>query len=311
MKGFGSANTVSDAAAAQSKRAVVCMVAGVALLSLNDALIKSLTSGYPVGELLFVRGAFVCPWILLLALRDGGLHRLRIKDIKGQALRACCVIASAFLFVNGLVYLPLADAIAITFAGPLFITAMAPFALGEYVGWRRWLAVLAGFVGVLFMVRPTGEAMQWAVLLPLGATLCGGVRDMITRHISQTETTVAVLFATTVVVMLAGLMTAPFGWSPVQTSDIWRFALSGLLLAGAHYLTIEAFRQGEAVLVAPFKYTSMVWALLFGFAMFGDLPDGWTLLGAAVVILAGLYILRRETVLGLRLVATGGPPERM
>ncbi len=289
-----------DAAAARSIRAVVCMLVGVALLSLNDALIKSLTSGYPVGQLLFVRGAFVCPWILLLARLNGGSSALRIRNVKGQALRAVCVIASAFLFVNGLYYLPLADAIAVTFAGPLFITAMAPLVLGEHVGWRRWLAVLAGFAGVLCMVRPGGGAMQWAILLPLGATLCGGVRDLITRRISQTETSVAVLLVTTAVVMLAGLATAPFGWAPVRAADLWTFAASGMLIAGAHYLMIEAFRQGEAALVAPFKYTSMVWAVLFGFILFGDLPDRWTLLGAAVVILAGLYILRREALRGRR-----------
>ena len=295
MKANASARAAGDAAAAQSMRAVVCMLVGVALLSLNDALIKSLSVGYPVGQLLFVRGLFVIPWILLLAHRAGGMHSLRIKSVKGQALRAVCVIASAFLFVNGLRYLPLADAIAVTFAGPLFITAMAPLVLGEHVGWRRWLAVLAGFAGVLLMVRPGVGAMQWAILLPLGATLFGGMRDLITRRISQTETSVAVLLVTTLVVMSAGLTTAPFGWVPVRASDLWTFAFSGVLLAGAHYLMIESFRQGEAALVAPFKYTSMIWAVLFGFLFFGDWPDALTLVGAVVVVLAGLYIMRRET----------------
>ena len=295
MKANASARAAGDAAAAQSMRAVVCMLVGVALLSLNDALIKSLSMGYPVGQLLFVRGLFVLPWIFLLARRAGGLHTLRVKSVKGQALRAVCVIASAFLFVNALRYLPLADAIAVTFAGPLFITAMAPLVLGEHVGWRRWLAVLAGFAGVLLMVRPGVGAMQWAILLPLGATLFGGMRDLITRRISQTETSVAVLFVTTLVVMSAGLATAPFGWVPVRAADLWVFALSGVLLAGAHYLMIESFRQGEAALVAPFKYTSMIWAVLLGFLFFGDWPDAWTLFGAVVVVLAGLYIMRRET----------------
>lgn len=287
------------------------MLVGVALLSLNDALIKSLTSNYPVGQLLFIRGIFVFPWIILLALLQGGLHRLRVRSIKGQALRGVCVIASAFLFVNGLVHLPLADAIAITFTGPLFITAMAPLVLGEQVGWRRWMAVLAGFAGVLFMVRPGGEAMQWAVLFPLGAALFGGTRDLITRHISQTENTVSVLLVTTSFVMLAGLTTAPFGWAPLQTQDLGTFAASGMLVAGAHYLMIEAFRQGEAALVAPFKYTSIVWAVLFGYLIFGDLPDGWTLFGAGLVIFAGLYILHRETRLSRRPVTAVGPSARL
>lgn len=288
-------STPASQAAAPVLRAVVCMLVGVVLLSLNDALIKSLTQGYPVGEILFLRGVFVCPWILVFAWRAGGLRALRVVSVKGQALRGLCVIASSFLFVTGLRYLPLADAIAVAFTGPLFVTAMAPYALGERVGWRRRLAVLAGFLGVLIMARPGGEAMQWALLFPLGAALFGGTRDLITRHISRSETTVAVLCVTTLMVVLAGLATLPLGWAPLRAGDLWVFAASGTLIAGAHYLMIEAFRLGEAALVAPFKYTSMVWAVLFGFLFFGDLPDAWTLAGAGVVVLAGFYVLRRET----------------
>ncbi len=172
---------------------------------------------------------------------------------------------------------------------------MAPYALGEKVGWRRRGAVLVGFLGVVIMARPGAGGLQWAVLLPLGAALCGGVRDLITRRIARSETTVSMLFVTTAVVMLAGLATAPFGWAPLRGADLWVFASSGVLIAGAHYLLIEAFRHAEAALVAPFKYTSMVWAVLFGYLFFSDLPDAWTLAGASVVILAGLYILHRET----------------
>ena len=287
--------TPARAGAATAPRGIVCMLLGVILLCLNDALIKSLTLGYPVGELLFVRGLFICPWILILAHRAGGLRSLRVTNVKGQAWRGLCVIAGSFLFVTGLRYLPLADAVAIAFTGPLFVTAMAPYALGEKVGWRRRGAVLAGFLGVLIMARPGGEALQWAVLLPLGAALCGGVRDLITRRIARSETTVAMLGVTTGVVMLAGLATAPWGWAPLRRADLWVFAASGVVVAGAHYLMIEAFRHAEAALVAPFKYTTMIWAVLFGYLFFGDLPDAWTLAGAAVVILAGLYILHRET----------------
>ena len=301
----------AQAAAAQLPRAVICMLCGAALLTLNDALVKSLTKAYPVGELLFVRGFFILPWIALLAWRAGGLETLRVHNVTGQGLRAVCVIASSFLFISGLARLPLADAVAVAFTGPLFITAMAPLMLGEQVGWRRRLAVLGGFTGVLFIVRPGGDVLQWAVLFPLGAALCGGMRDLITRRISQTETSVAVLMVTTLAVMAAGLATAPFGWAPLDPAHLWTFACSGVLVAGAHYLMIEAFRLGEAALVAPFKYTSMVWAVLFGFLIFGDLPDVWTLAGAGIVILAGLYILRRETQLTRRPVAAGGPPARM
>ncbi|MEM1299664.1 MAG: DMT family transporter [Pseudomonadota bacterium] len=275
--------------------AILCMLGGTAVLVMNDALVKALAETYPTGQLLFMRGLLVWPWILLFAMRAGGLGSLRIRNMHGHALRGLCVIGSSFLFVNGLRHLTLTDAIAVAFTGPLFITAMAPLVLGEKVGWRRWLAVSIGFAGVLIMLRPGGDTLQWAVLFPLGAAICGGLRDLITRKISDTETTVAVLAVTTTVVLLAGLATAPFtSWIALRSEDLGMFVASGVLIAIAHTLMIEAFRRGEAALVAPFKYSSLLWGTLIGYLMFGDLPDGWTIVGALVIVLAGLYVFRRE-----------------
>lgn len=283
--------TTSDAPG----KAVALALIGGAVLTLNDAVIKTLVHSFPTGQVLCLRGLFVFLPILFFAWRAGGLHRLRINSLKGQSVRGVCVIASAFLFVTGLQFLPLADIIAITFAGPLFVTAMAPVMLGEHVGWRRWSAVLIGFVGVMFIVRPTGEAIQWAALLPLGAAVFGGMRDLITRKISATETSEAVLFVTTAVVMLSGLATFPFGnWQPVTLEHLGLFLASGLLIGLAHFCLIESFRLGEAALVAPFKYGNLLWATLFGFLFFGHLPDWQTIAGAVVVVVSGLYILNRE-----------------
>jgi drug/metabolite transporter (DMT)-like permease len=294
--------------------AITCMLVGAGVLTLNDGLIKALAATYPTGEVLFIRGVFVWPWILLLAMRSGGFPSLRIHNIKGQALRGGCVIASAFLFITGLRHLALADAIAVSFTGPLFITALAPLLLGETVGWRRWLAVLVGFAGVLFMLRPGSAALQWAIVYPLGAAVFGGLRDLITRRIAGTETTVAVLAVTTTVVLLAGLATGPLvDWVLPGLGDIAKFAASGALIAVAHTLMIEAFRRGEAALVAPFKYSSLLWATLIGFFMFGELPDPWTIFGAVTIVLAGLYVLHRETQLRRRQwrVTANGPSARL
>lgn len=295
----------------QSTRAINCMLVATALVSLNDALVKLLATSYPVGQVLFLRGLFALPWIVLLAILTGGLDRLKVKNIRGQSLRAVFVVGSSYLFVNGLLHLSLADAIAVTFTGPLFITAMAPFALGEQVGWRRWLAVLIGFAGVLFMVRPDGDVIQWAVLFPLGAALCGSTRDLITRRISQTETSIAVLFFTTCTVVTVSLLTLPFGWSAIRLEDMGLFAASSLLVAGGQYMMIEAFRHGEAALVAPLKYTFMIWAVLFGYLFFGDLPDVWTVVGTLTVAVAGLYVLQREMRVTKRPLSAGPrPPAR-
>lgn len=276
-------------------KAVAMALIGGAVLSLNDAIIKTLVATFPIGQVLCIRGLFVAVPILLFAWRAGGLHRLRINSLKGQALRGICVVSSSFLFVAGLSFLPLAEAIAISFAGPLFVTALAPAMLGEHVGWRRWSAVLIGFAGVLFIVRPGVGAMQWAALFPVGAAVAGGMRDLITRKISATETSEAVLLVTTVVVTLAGLATWPLGgWRPIPLHELGLFIASGLLVGLAHFCLIESFRLGEAALVAPFKYGNLLWATLFGFLFFGQWPDWQTLAGAFVVVVSGLYILQRE-----------------
>ena len=275
-------------------RGIALMLLGSALLTVNDTVLKWLTAGYPTGQIMFMRGIFVILPVALLVWRAGGLAVLRIGSRGAHALRAACVCSGAFLFITGLSFLPLAEAIAITFAGPLFITALAAPMLGEVVGWRRWTAVLVGFVGVLIITRPTGAAIQWAALLPLTASLCGALRDLITRKISTSESSIALLCTSTLGVVLAGLATAPFGWKPIAAFDLGLMVFSGVLIGSAHFLLIECFRLAEAALVAPFKYSNLLWAILFGFVVWGDLPDRWTLTGAAIVVASGLYILRRE-----------------
>ena len=185
--------------------------------------------------------------------------------------------------------------IAIGFAAPLVVTSMAPVFLGEQVGWRRWLAVGAGFAGVLVMVRPTGDAFQWAIIFPIASVLFGSTRDVVTRHILRSESTLGVLFVTTTMVLLAGLATWPLGWSTLDPWHLWRFLAVGILVGGGHYLVIEAFRYGEASVVVPFKYTNLIWATLFGYLLFGHLPRAGTITGAAIVVVTGIYILHRET----------------
>lgn len=279
-------------------KAIICALAGGAVLTLNDGLVKTLAADFPVGQVLALRGVFIYIMIFAFAMRMGGVHTAwQIKSWKGQGLRGFCVVGSSFTFVTGLSYLPLADAIAIAFAGPLFVTMMAPVMLGEHVGWRRWAAVLVGFIGVLVIVRPGTTAFQWFAIFPIMASFLGGMRDLITRKMAASETTVAVLFVTTTAVVSAGFVSYFFtDWMPVEARHLKYFIGSGLLIGIAHYLLIEAFRLGEAALVSPFKYGNVLWAVLFGYLLFGDLPDGATLAGALIVSMSGLYILHRERI---------------
>jgi drug/metabolite transporter (DMT)-like permease len=275
-------------------RGIGYMVAGSALITLNDAIAKWLTDTYPVGQILCLRGLFFFVPIMFVVWRSGGLLALRVHSVSGQLVRAALFIIASAFFVTSVGLMPLPTVIALTFTAPLFVTAMAPGMLGEQVGWRRWMAVLVGFAGVLIIVRPFQEGWEWIVLLPVIGALCGALRDVSTRQITAKETSASILFYGALAVVLAGLVTMPFGWQRVAATDLMLLAVQGLAMGLAHYLMIESFRLSEAALVAPFKYTGFIWALLYGAAIWGDYPDRWTILGALVILASGLYILHRE-----------------
>ena len=275
-------------------RGIVCMILSGALLTCNDAAMKSVSKSIPLGELLFMRGGMAFALLFLFALSTGRLGALKVTQYRAQGTRALLMIAGTFLFIGGIRQMPLADAVAVAFIGPVLVTAMAPGLLGEQVGWRRWLAVLTGFAGVVVMLRPTADTFYWAALLPLGAACTGALRDIITRRLANRDTTLATLAVTTGGVALGGLVTAPFGWTAIGGDDFMLLALASLLLCVAHYLMIEAFRLSQAAVVVPFKYASLIWAMLLGYLLWQQVPDLVTVLGAGLVVLAGLYILHRE-----------------
>jgi len=280
-------------------RGILYMLLGSAFLTANDAAMKWLIADYPVGEMLFFRGSAVAVGVGLVLWRLDGRDGFRVANVKGQAMRALAMVAGSYLFVSGLAFLPLADAIAIAFAGPLFTTALAVPLLGERVGWRRWLAVLVGFAGVLLMTRPGAGVMQWAVLLPLAACLTGALRDILTRKLTATEASLTTLFYTTAAVGLGGLLTLPWGWSLPSPPHLALLLASSALMGIAHYLQIEAFRLAETATIVPFRYSSLLWALLFGLVLWGELPEPLVAAGALTVVGAGLYIWYRERQLGL------------
>ncbi|MDA1071109.1 MAG: DMT family transporter, partial [Proteobacteria bacterium] len=214
----------------------------------------------------------------------------------------------------------LADAIAITFAGPLFSTALAVPMLGEKVGWRRWSAVVIGLIGVTVMLRPSGEGIAWAAMLPLGAALTSGFRDIVTRRLSVSDSSSSILGVTTLAVTCAGFLTILipsltgwdyWTWQPMDLAHVAILALAGLLLGTGQYLMIESVRLAEIGLVAPFRYTSMLWAVALGYLVYGTLPDHWVLTGAGLVIASGIYILHRETRVRAAPAAVGGRPDAL
>jgi drug/metabolite transporter (DMT)-like permease len=209
-------------------------------------------------------------------------------------LRAFLVVLSTVLIVISLKLLPLADFVAFLHSAPLIITALATPLLHEHVGRHRWAAVIVGFVGILIMTRPAPGVFQVAALVPIAAACSTALRDIVTRRMSETETTNAMMVWPVISLIVASAPFAPAGWVTPDPADFALMALSGFLVGVSHYLLIEAYRFAEVAIVAPFKYSSLVWAVLLGYLVWGHIPDAWITTGAVIVIASGLYILHRE-----------------
>jgi len=276
-------------------KGIACLLISGAILSFTDGLSKYLTGQFPPGEILFFRAFFIFIPIGFMVWRSGRLASLRIVNWPIQLARGGCALGASFLFIVAIRHMPLADITAMLFAVPLILTALAPYCLGELVGWRRWTAVIVGFVGVLAMIRPSGEALLWPALLTLIAMVLLAFRDIATRIASRTDSTNAIIVCTTACVALGGLVTALFGWRMPDPAGFALLMATGILQGVGHYFLVSAFVHGEAVVVAPFRYFALIWATLYGFLMFGDIPGWHTAAGAAVVIGSGLYIFYRET----------------
>lgn len=280
---------------AAALRGIAYMALSCGFLAGSDAITKWLTTGYPVGQLICLRSIFIFLPIAAMVWRDGGWASVRISSLRDQALRGGLFICTTVTIVMSFKLLPLADAVALMFAGPLFATALARPMLGERVGWKRWCAVGVGFTGVLVIVRPTGEGLALAALMPIVAALFSAVRDIVTRRITATESSNAIMICSTGCVVAACLFTIPFGWVMPTPADMALLVVAGIMVGLAHYLMIASYRAAEIAIVSPFKYVGLIWATAIGYAVWGHFPDEWTSIGAAIVIASGVYILRRET----------------
>jgi drug/metabolite transporter (DMT)-like permease len=276
---------------------VAAMLASALLLTLNDALAKWIMAGLTVSQFMASRGFVVLCGLLLFILLTGRQSVLRIWNWRAMLLRCCGMVASAYLFLSALRHMPLADTYAIGFASPLIALVLAIVFLGEKVGWRRWLAVCLGFAGVCIALLPTGQGYVWTVaLLPLASAFGSAVRDVSSRRLSATDTTLGIMVYTTVAIMLAGFAGWAFEpWRFAGTGDsLWLIVGCAALQASAHWLQIEAYRCAEVSFLMPFRYVALVFATATGFVVWGDVPTWNVALGSAIIIASGLFIWHRE-----------------
>ncbi|AWV08563.1 EamA family transporter [Lysobacter maris] len=273
------------------------MLVAVAAFSLMDAGLKQLSAHYPSFQVASLRGAASLPFVLVWVLATGGLASLRIRRWSLHLLRGAIGVGMMASFVYALRSLPLSTAYSIFFVAPLVITALSVPLLGEKVGPRRWTAIAIGLLGVLVLLRPSGEGLvSLAALAVLAAALGYALSAITVRVLARTDSVQSIMFWLLVMIAVgSGLLAWP-DWVPIRAADAWLIAGVGAAGALGQYAITEAFRIGEASAIAPLEYTALVWGVLLDLSVWGVLPDAVTWIGAAIIVASGLYLLRRERV---------------
>jgi drug/metabolite transporter (DMT)-like permease len=296
---MGAASLPNDTAAATAARrsalrGIACMLAGGACFAVMDSLVKWVSPRFAISQIIFFRSLFALLPIGLLAAREGGLWALRTRRPGGQVLRALAGLVSLACFVYAFGHMPLADAVGIGFSAPIFITALSVPLLGESVGIRRWSAVLVGFVGVLVMVRPGSGVLQATSLIALTGTLFYALAMILVRQLGRSETTIAIAFYYSLTCIVITGAALPFQWTMPGLADGVYLVTLGIIGGFGQLFVTAAFRTAPAAIVAPFDYVSILYVSLIGYAVWGDVPDTPLLVGAAILVASGLYILHRE-----------------
>jgi drug/metabolite transporter (DMT)-like permease len=271
------------------------MLAGIAMFSFNDALGKWLLLDYSVGELLLIRSAAALVVLVPFLWNTGVAAFITAPRPALQIVRIVLSALEVAMFFWAVSYLPLADAVTFYLAGPIYVTALSVFLLGENVGWRRWSAVVVGFVGVVLALRPSAASFTLPALIALGGSIFFAVLMVTTRMLRHTSDMVLIsgqIGAT----LLLGTAFAPFGWVTPSLRDFLLLSLFGVVSIVALACVNRSLKLAPASVVVPYQYTMIVWAIILGHVVFADVPDLFTLTGAVIIIAAGLYIFWRERV---------------
>ncbi len=278
--------------------AIGMMIAAMLLFTLMDTIGKLLSAHQPVQQVVWGRYFFQFAWMLLLVPFYGLGELLRTKRLGIQIARGLLVALATICLFTAVSIIPLADAYTISFTAPFIVTILSIPLLGEKVGWRRWSAVLVGFLGVLVVIRPGFGAFHWAQILPLVTAACFATYQILTRKLGAlpSERPLAMLFYMALAGTVALSLMMPAYWQPADAKSWGGMVVMGALAAVGHLLLIQALARASAVVLSPFVYTQLIWAIMLGYALFGDVPDSWMLLGGSIIIGSGLFVFYREAV---------------
>lgn len=290
---------------------VAVMLFGMLLFALNDAMGKFLVSTYSLGQVIAVR-SIAAVIILLPIVWKAGLPKLVNVERPGlQAARVFFSTAELFCFYFAVAALPLADVMTYWLAAPIYVAALSPFLLGEKVGWRRWTAIGIGFVGVLIALKPSSASLTSAAFFSILGSAAFAFMMLSGRQLRNTPDTV-LAFWQIIGAGLAGIvaiLVTPSGWIPIQSGfDLSLLALLGIVAMTAHVLVNRALKLADAATVAPLQYTLLLWAVIFGWLIFGDVPQLSIVIGAGLIVLSGLYIFFRENAVKRKQAKTAVQP---
>ncbi|WP_170427355.1 DMT family transporter [Ruegeria arenilitoris] len=277
-------------------KGALLMMGSMAAFTVNDAMIKAAGADLSLFQMVAMRGVLATVLVFLLARHLGALHLNFPRHDKWLVAARCLAELSAtFFFLTALLHMPLANVTAVLQALPLTVTLGAVLFFGEHIGWRRILAIGMGFVGMLLIVRPGPDGFSIYAVYALIAVASVTVRDLITRRMSIHVPSLAVTLATSLsITVAAGIATAVTGWEPVPTGAGVLVACAAVFVLTGYLCSVMVMRVGDVGFVAPFRYSSLIWALALGWLVFGDWPDTITMLGAVLVVAAGLFTLFRE-----------------
>ena len=282
---------------AANRRGIAAMSLAMASFVTNDALVKYVSQGLPAAQLIFIRAIFATLLLLLVAWTLGALTTagLRCMCQPRVVLRAGLDALGTFTYLTSLFHLPIGNATAINMATPMMITLMAVLAFKERVGLARWIAIATGFAGVVLIVQPSAAGFNAFALLCLVGTFFHAARDLTTRAIDTAVPSILITLATALAVLaLAGLLTAVQGWQAPTARQLALLAAASVFLSAGYFLIITGMRTGDISVIAPFRYTGLLFALAMGWLVWGDVPNGLAWAGIALLVGAGLYVLHGE-----------------
>lgn len=280
---------------------IIFMALAISLFALQNALVKWLAADYGTIQIIFFRHAFGLIPIAIFLWRSGGLPLLATSRRRDHIVRSLLGLVATAAIFYAFGQMPLANATAIAFTVPIFITALSVPMLGEQVGWRRWSAVFVGFAGVLVVLKPGADMLDPASLILIGGCFVVAYTMIMSRKMSRTEHTATIAVYVTVISIAVTAILLPFTWVTPVGTDWLLFAGVGLLGGMGFMLVTHAYRVSQAAVVAPFEYIHILWAITLGYLVWNEIPGTNVAVGALIVIASGLYIVHRET-------ARGRPP---